>query len=554
MYYAKERRNGQIIAASKAHRWGNYRCPTCNVEVSLRSGKYRDAHFAHKPGQGKPECEEFHPSDDLRHPWRTTETYQGPPIDPLRLSVELEPGYDAHRGPRKWLLRLTVPKSPDEHGRVSIDCGGGDVKTITLSKLALGPQTYLADPDAQDFGASWVSPEVRPPYRVAVEHRIPGLSSRVANVFGAARAKLKPQSNIFHWGESYYLVWSVDKPITFPASILNHEFAANRGWCCSLIGLPNKADPEIAAWLTQTCDLPIAPSKREWALLYPGPYAVDDDGNLQVSSCAQLILAIQPVDDGAPGKVIGSVGQTTASTTLTGASRHFVEIAVPEQMAQKPIYLAWDDAFLATVIAKPHPNAATGPAILLEFEGGAAKESAALHHVHCQELLALVRLGQRTLSGVRGHSLLRGHLCWRPNAQFEWECDELDFSSAGGQASQNDALLPSQRIDRINSALQDHSIDVSLDFGAFGTFHATAVPQDIGHTSSFRIQPDLRQRLEWLCKASGAFVNSQHRAVGLLNDEALLLHFSQVAVPRALAAHQRAVEHELRRAAKMVSS
>ena len=554
MYYAKERKTGQIVAATKAYRWGNYRCPTCNAEVSLRSGKYRDTHFAHKPGQGKPECKEFHPSDDLRHSWRSTEPYQGPPIDPLRLSIELEPEYDARRGPRKWLLRLTVPKSPDEHGRVSIDCGGGDVKKITLSKLALGPQTYLADPAAQDFGASWVSPEVRPPYRTAVEHRIPGLASRVANVFGAARAKLKPQSSILRWGESYYLVWPVDKPITFPASILNHEFAADRGWCCSLIGLPDKADPEIAAWLTQTCDLPIAPSKREWALLYPAPYAVDDDGNLQVSSGAQLILAIKPIDDDAPGKVIGSVGQTTASTTVTGTSRHFVEIAVPEQMAQKPVYLAWDEAFLAAVIAKPYPNAASEPTVLLEFEGGAAKESAQLHRVRCRELLALVRVGQRNLSGAHSHPLLRGHLCWRRNGQFEWEREELDFSSAGSQPSNNNARLPSQRIDRINSALQDRSIDVSLDFGAFGRFCARAVPQEIRQTTSFHIRPDLRQRVEWLCKASGAFVNSQQRPVGLLNDEALLLHFSRVAVPAALSAHQRAVERELRTVAKAVSS
>jgi len=554
MYYAKERRTEQPIAASKAYRWGNYRCPTCNAEVSLRSGKYRDAHFAHKPGQGKPECEEFHPSDDLRHPWRTTEPYQGPPIDPLRLSIELEPEYDARRGPRKWLLRLTVPKSPDEHGRVSINCGGGDVKKITLSKLALGPQTYLADPAAQDFGASWVSPEVRPPYRAAIEHRIPGLTSRVANVFGAARAKLKPQSNILRWGESYYLVWPVEKPIAFPPSILNHEFAANRSWCCSLIGLPDKADPEIAAWLTQTCDLPIAPSKREWALLYPAPYAVDDDGNLQVSSGAKLILAIKPIDDGALGKVMGSVGQTSASTTLTATSRHFIKIAVPEQMAQKPVYLAWDEAFLAAVIAKPYPNAASEPTVLLEFEKGASKESAPLHRARCRELLALVRLGQRNLSGVRSHPLLRGHLCWRRNGQFEWEREELDFSSAVSQPANNDARLPLQRIDRINSALQDRSIDVSLDFGAFGRFCTTAVVQEIQQTASFHIRPDLRQRMEWLCKASGAFVNSQHCPVGRLNDDALLLHFSRVVVPTALTAHRRAVERELRTVARTASS
>ena len=92
-------------------------------------------------------------------------------------------------------------------------------------------------------------------------------------------------------------------------------------------------------------------------------------------------------------------------------------------------------------------------------------------------------LGQRNLSGARSHPLLRGHLCWRRNGQFEWEREELDFSNAASQPSNNDARLPSQRIDRINSALQDRSIDVSLDFGAFGRFYAPAVPQEIRQTS-----------------------------------------------------------------------
>jgi hypothetical protein len=176
MYHAKDRRTGQLIGASKASPWGNYRCPTCNAEVSLRSGDYRVTHFAHKPGQGKPECDEFHPSPDLVHSWRDVPTSQGPEVDPLWLNIELEPERDARRGLRRWGLTLTVPKSPDDHGVIQIDLGGGDTRKIALSRLFLGPQTYRADPGAQDFGASWISPDVRPPYRAAIEHRIPGLA------------------------------------------------------------------------------------------------------------------------------------------------------------------------------------------------------------------------------------------------------------------------------------------------------------------------------------------------------------------------------------------
>lgn len=57
----------------------------------------------------------------------------------------------------------------------------------------------------------------------ALEHRIPGLSKRVANVFTAAgRAKLKPQIGVLRWGDSYHFVWSENQPITFPMAISVH--------------------------------------------------------------------------------------------------------------------------------------------------------------------------------------------------------------------------------------------------------------------------------------------------------------------------------------------
>lgn len=553
MYHAKKRRTGQIISATKASPWGSYRCPTCNAEVSLRSGNYRATHFAHKPGQGKPECEEFHPSDDLSHSWRQADPYHGPAIEPLRLSIELEPDYDARRGPRKWGARLTVPKSPDEHGVVQIDCGGGDVRKITLSKLFLGSQTYRVDPAAPDFGVSWVSPDVRQPYRSAVEHRIPGLSSRVANVFSAAGgAKLKPQTNVLHWGESYYLIWREGKSIALPSEILVHALATNLGWCCSLVGLPDKADPEIAAWLTQACDLPLARAKREWALLYPPPYAIDDDGTLQVPSASQLFLAIKPIDDegGDENEITCVVGQYSGSTTLRDTSRHLIEITISDQAAQKPIYLRWDDANLATVSAKSYPDAAHEPTVALKFDGTEATEPVALHRVRCQELLEQVRFGRRRISEIRGHPVLTGSLSWRRADQFEWQKEEIAFAETVGSIS-----LPTgeQRLERINAILQDRSVEIELDFGAYGAFHSFWKAADRTHSKEFKISRDLRARIEWLCKASGGFVMPEHGPLQALDDRSLLRHLFKLPVPSALLAHRRALEHELRDIAKVTA-
>jgi hypothetical protein len=60
----------------------------------------------------------------------------------------------------------------------------------------------------------------------ALEHRIPGLSRRVANVFTAAAAQnWSPQIGVLRWGDSYHFVWSENQPITFPMAISVHALA-----------------------------------------------------------------------------------------------------------------------------------------------------------------------------------------------------------------------------------------------------------------------------------------------------------------------------------------
>jgi hypothetical protein len=548
MYLAKERRTGRIVSADEAMPYGSYRCPTCNADVFLRSGRYRVTHFAHMPGQGKPECEFFHQTDDLRHQWQSN-VYdpQGPTIDPLRLSIELEPDTDAHRGPRKWGLRLTVPKSHDPHGDVSIDLGSGDVRKISLAGLSLGARTYRADLATSDFGAAWVSPEVRPAYRAAVVHRILGLSRRFVTAFAAVEHKLKPQCKIVRWGESYYFVWNSNMSVLIPSSLPHHSFAENQGWSCSLLALPDMADPEVAAWLERICDLQIARSKREWALIFPTPYAVDDDGKVEIHSTSRLLLAIKPIgEEGEDGGEIACLsGRHSAALQLTGSHRHFVEITVPDQTPPRAVHLTWDGTPLDSLTAKAYPQSPAEPAVAIEFIVGVSKTSTFLHRASCAAALAHVRAGKYRLAAVSGFADVRGHLRSRRTGQFAWESHELHFAANGLPTPDGNITLAPEHVDRITSFLQDLSRDVALDFGPFGSFSALAAPEIAARTTAFRMDRGLRSRVEWLCKVSGALVNAQRRPVGALDDAALLRHLSSFSVPASLMAHLQALERDL---------
>jgi hypothetical protein len=545
MYYARERRSRQIVAADKAKAWGDYTCPTCKAAVSLRSGKYRVDHFAHMPGQGKPDCEEFHPSDDLTRSWQTASPPpEAQPVDPLLVSIELEPDYERRRGPRKWILRLTVPKAHDAHGQVSIDLGGGDKRKISLTKLSLEPQTYTANIESEDFAANWVSPEVKPEYRAAVEHRVAGLDPQRINVFAAVRAKLKPRTNVLCWGEGYYFVSALDRPVTFPAGIVGKALASNQAWACSLVVLPYDPDPEVAAWLEQHCELPLIRSKRDWALVYPAPYSIDDDGSLQIPSNTEIVLALKSIDADHPGELTCSNGQASIAVELSGVRQHLVQIT-GSQRADKHIYLSWDGSHVASVVTTPYSDGEREPSVVLMFDGAADGARAELHRASGQSLMARVRSGELSLVGMSGHPMLQGELRWRRCGSADWTKEPVVFVT--GARPSFDAKLTAERVSEINAAVQDHGLDVELDFGPFGHFLATAIiaPRVDTQSATLRIPRPLRARLEWLSQASHCFVDGHVQPVARLSDTALLHHFSQLNVPAKLLTHRRALERDI---------
>jgi hypothetical protein len=137
-------------------------------------------------------------------------------------------------------------------------------------------------------------------------------------------------------------------------------------------------------------------------------------------------------------------------------------------------------------------------------------------------------------------------LRFRSAGHFSWHIEELTFASKNPENPSANAYLAAVQVERINSVLQDRSLDVVVDFGPFGHFVASGIARK-ARSVSFSISRQLRDRIEWLCKASGAHVDAQRRPVGTLNDADLVLHLSGLVVPIPLIAHRRALERDLRR-------
>jgi hypothetical protein len=468
-----------------------------------------------------------------------------PSVEPLRLGIELEPDLLAGRKRRNWRLCLTVPKSHDGRGKFLLDLGCGDVRSIMLSKLSLGPQTYTVDPIVTEFGAKWVSPEVHPKYRSAVEARIAGLETDRINVFTAERQKKKPLTDSFCWGGSYYFVWQTTATTVFPPGLLGRALAENSGWSCSLAILPYAPDPELSQWIADHCNLPVIRPKREWAIAYPPPYAFDDNGSLEMPPASSVFLALKSIASQRAGELTGTSGQAAAVVQLDNATSHIVELTDAKGQAGKYTYVTWDNAHVVTLVSRNIPEAQNEPAVTLEFDSDGKKLSTALHRSQARQLLKSVRCSKARLTKLHAHPALRGHLRHRQVGALEWNNEALTFMAAN-VSNPHKAPASPEAIERITQLLQNFSLDVELDFGAFGRF------VDFGfetiHTQAVTPQMprELRSRLEWLCKSSGAFVTQKREKVGTLEDEALVRHFQQVNVPLRLMPHKRALEAALR--------
>lgn len=545
MYHAQDRRTRQYVHADEASVVGDYVCPICKANVFLRAGSMRQHHFAHMPCQGKRECEEFHPSNELlRASGGAAAPVREIVVEPLRLSLSLEPDRHDRRGARQWRLYVILPKSPDGHGRIRFDFGRGDLRAISLSSVMLQGEAFQVDPAVEEFGAIWVSPDVGSAYRATVQQRLPGPDRERINAFEVHGSKYKPRARSLHWGESYYVLWHQAGVPAFPPGVIDQVLAKERDWSCARLTLPYAPDATVEAWLQKAWGGPIARSRREWALAYPAAYALDDDGNEIVPDLSEALLALKSVDR-QTSEIICAVTDQSEKSGLTAAANQVIAITAKGQ-SPRVLHLTWDGDAIVTLVARPpiSPDLQETSA-QCEFVVDGATVSAALHGARCGALLSEVRRGAVELVGVRVPPALTGELCTRKAGELDWTvttlAPSLDTTFHGRAALGADILKA------IADALRDSERDLALTFGAFGEFHASGVALRDRRGPVGSLPPPLRQRIEWLCVLTRAYWTPRG-VLRAIDDASLVKHFQKLRVPQRLAAHKRAIDQDITRA------
>lgn len=550
MYFAKERRGSErLVSASNAFPGRYYTCPTCFAEVFLRRGRWRVPHFAHRSGQGKPDCENFHPSDDVTYSWpgygtSPTNTSNYRPTDPLILSIELQPE-STMRGKklRAWELRLTIPKSEDGRGQITIDCGGGTRRTFRLSNLALAAQTCNVDVNAEDFGAIWVSPDVRPEYKAVVEDRIPGLDREQATLFASSATRLKPRVDRVSWGSSYYLVWHTTHDVGLPRSLTAQPLAPAGEWNCSLIALPDDEEIEIRTWIEEVTAVAISSQRRLFGVLYPPPCGLDILGRLILPAGEPLIVGLRQIEAEADTAIAfrATAGNACTQVSLEGAGRHLVHIEQDSSRAQIALHL--NETALPLLIPSPISDGNVFPRVrfVVREVSNRGRTEAGLGSKEGFALLEDVRRGRAELFECTMPSGVKGAVRWKQINEIAWSNAPL-----GRDGDQATIIAGPDEIALLNKVLQNRRCEVEIDFGPFGIFRAFP-DKRAKKTSTLAIPRTMRNRIRWMAGASFSLANNRGVPFHRLSDAELVQLVLQLRVGPQFTAHHRAVVAELRR-------
>jgi hypothetical protein len=338
MEYAFTRDSETLVHATDARRHVGYECPTCRARVNLRSGNER-TYFAHFPGQGRPDCELYHPATGvgLPPPSRPKPQNARPEQSSARLAF-------VPNG-RSWSIVVQLKEiAASELGRNSLlSLRGGILVESRGVRIAEVPAIDLRP------GRGWHNVPVEPftgsyecrsfgdwPHGVDAakwEQPVPAIS-RAGCVFHAVGDECLriPEGGYVYTGEIVYLVAPADaipprELVSVHLDVMPTTGVIWNAWCLRMPNQPN--DARVRRWL-EPLGLELVPEPWRLSVLTP-PLALNEDG-LSYGPNAPLVIEVTAPEGGGKAAIRIKSLRYTASTTITAEDSQPQLIAVTPTM------------------------------------------------------------------------------------------------------------------------------------------------------------------------------------------------------------------------------
>ncbi len=493
MEYAINKMTGRLVSAEKAPWSGPYECPVCQARVSRRSGAKRAPHFAHLPGWGSPDCENFVPGQSQRNGLEHGVAHL--PRERMELRLRIPTGADR----TGWSIELVLPPCRECRATMSLDVGGR-IQTIDMrgmqSRRCVTAELSVSPYRIVSFGGK---PEHS--FVVGVDRECAGLPTLGAAAFTASgRGELKgfPRTQELRASETFALLWREPAEPGFPDELVVERLRGREGWSLALVTVPDDPSPECCDWLGSFTGLPLALPRPSIFPVWPFLTRNSSVNRVEcvTSSVVLLSAKMMPLGHSEQGPTLQVQGGAV-KRSVVGMERS------PALFALKP-----GDASIVRVSELTSPNIEefisfslhterhlrppTVDLVFITAEG--VRHIVSLHQRRCVEVASVARAQRMQLEYLSMPPGAMGTLC--VDGPAGRKIIPLSSGSTLSPYNRHMRLPPPEVLQTLITVLADPSCHVDVDFVGLGRMQLSGSWRCASTDSALRpLTPALRSRL-----------------------------------------------------------
>lgn len=492
MDYAVNKITNKVESADKTFGGGIYICPICQARVGHRAGIKRKKYFAHWPGSGSSQCENFAPSQYGQNSLGSVFSALNMRRMDLRLKI------DKGQNRAAWYLELTLPSCRACDATVTVDVGGR-LQNIDMRGMTDGVR-LLAEFSVENFR---IVSFLGHPDRFFVEgverecRGLPTLGAAVFTASGRGGAFGFPRAHELRKAETYALLWKDPVTPEFPHELIPDRFQGRQGWSLALITIPEAPSEECTEWLQSFTGLIVNPPVPSITTIWPFLARNSSVNAVECIESHAVVLAAHmmpagPQDTGPSMLAIGGDYRISATgverspalfTLIPGDQKHF-RVAKSETSETEKLFSRTLPARTPSDLPGLEFAFTTPEGVRLVVPFGLRK---------CKALVELVRAQQMRLE----------YLAMPPGTNGQLYADQLStptrlrLSSSELRAphSPNQRLLAPDLQTTVINYLADSSSHVDLDFGGFGRLRLVGAPCSLVGKAPLTLDPFVRSRL-----------------------------------------------------------
>jgi len=489
--YAIDEMTGVLVSASRASRYGQYICPVCEKGVIPRKGDIRVPYFAHRPGYGTLECENFFPGrSSLAVPEKEKINVT------IKRRMELRLLISAERKCREWSLKLALPTCNLCRAKITLDVGG---RSQTLDMRSMVKRRQIgAEPSTQPYRIVSFSGDPDAEFAAEVERECQGLPSVGAAVFTNGASEGFPLARELVCNDTFAFLWQQPVQPEFPDELTVERLPGRQGWYLALVTIPEIPSLESIEWLKCFTHLPVVPAKSSITAIWPFLTQNTSVNQIECLHSNTVLLSANMVsttsiDDGPTMYAQGAssllsatgVEKSPAFFTLNPGHSEIVGVSAASDQDIK-VFLTFSSQVKCF---KKYPSV---DLVFTKQQGG--QEIVSLHQRRCADFISDARL--------QGHKL--EYLSMPPGAEGVAKIEgitensniRLFSSSCVAPHDANKCLMQPDVLSRLAFYLADSTCHLEIEFSGLGRlslpgFHPSSSMVDINK----RLSSSLRSRL-----------------------------------------------------------